>query len=68
MNYLSHITNIGKQVYNKSHNQSLSEATIVAASLIKSSTSLSNTWSTSEHRKSSETKLYEALEQDDWEK
>ena len=67
-NHLLHITNTGKQAYNKSHSQSLSKVTIVVASLIKSSTTLSRTRSTSELRKSSETKLGEALEHDDWEK
>ena len=38
----------------------------MVASLIKYSTTLSKTRSTSEQRKSSETKLGEALEHDDW--
>ena len=67
-NHLLYITTQGDKLYIKSYNQSLSESTIVAASLIKSSTTLSNTRSTSEHRKSSETKLGEALEHDDWQK
>ena len=52
-------------MYIKSYNQSLFEVSIVAASLIKSSTTLSRTRSTSEPRKSLETKLGEALEHDD---
>jgi hypothetical protein len=54
------------EVYNKNYDHSLSEATKNAASLIKSSTTLSNTSSTLHRRNSSETQLGEALEHDDW--
>jgi len=67
-NHLLYITTQGDKLYIKSYNQSLSEATIVAASLIKSSTTLSNIWSTLDRRKSLETKHGEALEHDDWKK
>jgi hypothetical protein len=66
--FISDYNSLERQVYVKIYNHSLSEATIVAASLIKSSTTLSNTWSTSDQRKSSEIKLGEALEHDDWAK
>ena len=63
--FIANYNNSKEQVYIKIYNHSLSKATIVAASVIKSSTTLSNTRSTSDRRKSSEIKLGEALVHDD---